>query len=260
MTGKPRVNAREKATGNSRATRSTKEPTSAKLAHGGRRPGAGRPRARPGKRVPHVSRGVHPARLPVHVTLRSRLTRLRNELILKAFARAIAAANRRHGERFRIAHYSLQQNHVHLVVEAECAQALSRGMQGLAVRLAHRLNRALRRRGTFWADRFHSRRLSNAAEVRRVLVYVHANHRKHEPELGVGVDPYSSGIWFTGWEELRPLPLSIDISKRTLDLERAPVVRARTRLLRYGWRVHGRISIEEAPSRGTTESVTTGRR
>jgi REP element-mobilizing transposase RayT len=192
----------------------------------------------------------------VHVTLRSRLRRLRNEVILKAFASAIAAANRRHEERFRIAHYSLQQNHVHLVVEAESAEALSRGMQGLAVRLAHRLNRALRRRGTFWADRFHSRRLSGAAEVRRVLVYVHANHRKHEPDLRAGVDPYSSGIWFTGWEELRPLPLSVDISKRTLDFERAPVARARTRLLRDAWRVHGRISLEETPTTAPRRTMT----
>jgi hypothetical protein len=121
-------------------------------------------------------------------------------------------------------------------------------MQGLAVRLAHRLNRALRRRGTFWADRFHSRQLLNATEVRRVIVYVHANYRKHEPELGVGVDPYSSGLWFTGWEELRPLPLALGISERTLNLERAPVAKARTRLLRDSWRIAGRISISEAPS------------
>ena len=140
---------------------------------------------------------------------------------------------------------------MHLIVEAECAQDLSRGMQGLAVRLAHRLNRVLRRRGTFWADRFHSRQLLNPAEVRRVLVYVHANHRKHQPALRAGIDPYSSGIWFTGWEENRPLPLSVAISKRTLDFERAPVVRARTRLLRDAWRLNGRISIEEAPVRET---------
>jgi REP element-mobilizing transposase RayT len=168
--------------------------------------------------------------------------------VLKAFARAIASANARHLEHFRVVHYSLQRNHVHLVIEAECERALSRGMQGLAVRLAHCINRALGRRGTFWADRFHSRELQTPGEVRRVLLYVHANYRKHEPKLGVGIDPYSSGIWFSGWREARPLPLAVAISKRTIDVERAPVATARSWLLRRGWLQAGTISVNDAPS------------
>jgi REP element-mobilizing transposase RayT len=173
---------------------------------------------------------------------------MRSQTVLKAFARAIAAANARHSHHFRVVHYSLQRDHVHLIVEAECEGTLSRGMQGLAVRLAHRINRVLGRRGSFWADRFHSRELQTPGEVRRVLVYVHANYRKHEPELRVGIDPYSSGLWFSGFRESRPLPLSIGISKRTIDLERAPVAAARSWLLRTGWLQAGTISVRDAPA------------
>lgn len=173
---------------------------------------------------------------------------MRSQVVLKAFARAIAAANARHSEHFRVVHYSLQRDHVHFVVEADDEKRLSRGMQGLAVRLARRLNRVLRRRGTFWADRFYSRALQTPGEVRRVLVYVHANYRKHEPELRVGVDPYSSGLWFTGFREPRPLPLAVGVSKRVLDLERPQVVPAQSWLLRSGWLQAGPISVRDAPS------------
>ena len=182
------------------------------------------------------------------MTLRSRFGGLRSQTVLKAFARAIAAANARHAQHFRVVHYSLQRNHVHLIVEAECEVTLSRGMQGLAVRLAHRINRVLGRRGTFWADRFHSRELQTPGEVRRVLVYVHANYRKHEPDLRVGIDPYSSGPWFSGFREARPLPFAVEISRRIVEIERAPVVVARSWLLRRGWLQAGDISIREAPA------------
>ena len=168
--------------------------------------------------------------------------------MLKVFSRAIGAANARHAERFRIVHYSLQRDHVHFIVEAESAVALSRGMQGLAVRLAHRINRVLGRSGIFWADRFHSRELQTPGEMRRALVYVLGNYRKHEPLLRAGIDPYSSAVWFAGFRESRPLPFAIGVSERTLDLERAPVVSARTWLLRRGWLQAGCISVRDAPS------------
>ncbi len=58
--------------------------------------------------------------------------------------------------------------------------------------------------------------------MRRVLVYVLGNYRKHEPRLRVGIDPYSSAVWFAGFYEPRPLPFAIGISEKTLDLERTP--------------------------------------
>jgi REP element-mobilizing transposase RayT len=46
---------------------------------------------------------------------------------------------------FRVVHYSIQRHHLHLVVEAANRQALSRGMRGLAIRVARRINKVLGR-------------------------------------------------------------------------------------------------------------------
>jgi REP element-mobilizing transposase RayT len=42
---------------------------------------------------------------------------------------------------FRVVHYGVMGDHVHLIVEGVNREALSRGMQGLAIRLAKALNR-----------------------------------------------------------------------------------------------------------------------
>lgn len=150
-------------------------------------------------------------------------------------------------ERFRVVHYSIQNNHVHLIVEAEDGQALSRGMQGLMIRLARAINRVLRRRGSLWTDRFHARALSGTLDARNVLVYVTCNFRKHEPGLPAGVDPYSSGVWFEGWREGGSPPLAVAVPERALDPRASPVAAPRTWLLRRGWRQHGAISWTESP-------------
>lgn len=219
---------------------------------GGRRPGAGRKPTFPGKRVRHAPRPQHRASSPVHVTLRSAFRGLRREVILPVFARAIAGSNRVWVERFRVVHYSIQSNHVHLVVEAEDSESLSRGTQGLAIRLARAINRVLRRRGSLWVDRYHARPLTDPLDVRNVLVYVTANFRKHEPALRAGVDPYSSGLWFDGWREARPRPLAIAVSRHIL-ASCPPVAAPRTWLLRVGWKHYGGlISWAERPRAQST--------
>jgi REP element-mobilizing transposase RayT len=54
----------------------------------------------------------------------------------------------------KVVHFSVQGNHLHLIIEAEGRGALSRGMQSLAVRIAIGLNRPSRRNGTVFADRY----------------------------------------------------------------------------------------------------------
>ena len=93
----------------------------------------------------------------------------------------------------------MQADHLHLLVEATDSRALSRGIQGFAIRAAKAVNRTLRRRGTVWADRFHARALRTPREVRHALVYVLTNLRKHMPGAR-GIDPRSSAPWFVGWK------------------------------------------------------------
>src|SRR5207247_1292169 len=100
----------------------------------------------------------------------------------------------------RIVHFAIQSNHVHLLVEARDARSLSRGMQGLLVRIARNSNRAWKRKGSVFADRYHSRALRTPREVRNALVYVLQNSRKHGCHIA-GVDPFTSGRDFDGWKK-----------------------------------------------------------
>ena len=135
----------------------------------------------------------------MHVTLRARdgLPSLREPVITREVTLRIRAANHSRSLRqlFRVVHFSIQDDHVHLVVEAE-SDALSRGVQGLAIRIARHVNALLRIRGSFWGDRFHARELTNPRAVRNALVYVLMNVKKHIPRWGDGIDPCSSAPWF----------------------------------------------------------------
>src|SRR4051812_11534698 len=202
---------------------------------GGRRAGAGRKPNGPRAGVPHTPRPAHQSRHPVHVTLRAKraLPSFRSDGLFPHVRRALAAASKR---MFRLIHFSVQSDHLHLIVEADDKPALSRGMQGLAVRAAKAVNRATGRRGSVWSDRYHARPLRTPRETRHGLVYVLLNFRKHL-RAAPGVDPRSSGAWFDGWRRHpRPTP------------ERPPVLPARTWLARTGWRRAGPvIDPAEAP-------------
>jgi putative transposase len=154
---------------------------------GGRRPGAGRPRIheRPGlvgPGVSHLEREKFVSLKAVHVTQRIRpaVGYLRKQRPAKVLLQAFKDASE--SGRMRIAHYSIQGNHLHLVVEAEDAVALSRGIQGLAVRVARRLNRCLGRRGPVFADRYHSRVLDSRRALANAVRYVVNNYRHHTRE------------------------------------------------------------------------------
>lgn len=164
---------------------------------GGHRAGAGRPRKRVGRGMSHLARPVLPRRYPVHVTLRMLpdVWSLRSQRCFKVIAHAFWACKERVG--LRLNHFSVQGNHLHLIVEAEDRQALARGVQGIAIRMAIGIDRVMERRGRVFSDRYHSHILRTPTEVRRALRYVRENHVKHAREVGravsqTSVDPYSS--------------------------------------------------------------------
>jgi hypothetical protein len=154
--------------------------------------------------------------------------------------RALAAA---HKAAFRVVHFSVQTEHVHLVVEGDDHVALARGVQGLAVRCAKAVNRAVRRRGSVWASRYHAHALRTPTETRRGLVYVLLNFRKHL-HASPGVDPRSSGPWFDGWR--RPGPPAVPIPTGT-----TPTLPGKTWLITIGWRrAGGAIALDDGPREG----------
>jgi REP element-mobilizing transposase RayT len=203
---------------------------------GGRRKGAGRPSRR--STAKHRTRPAHPRWQPVHVTLRAvrPLPSLRRQAIFAAIRRAFPQTAR---SWFHIVHFSVQNDHVHLVVEADDRQSLGRGMAGVAIRLARAVNRVLRRRGAIWSCRYHARALTTPREVRNAIVYVIFNLRKHVPGSR-GWDACSSARWLDGWATpLTGPPLQ--------EPENPPVCRPETWLARTGWKRLGLIQLGEAP-------------
>jgi putative transposase len=131
-------------------------------AHGGARRGAGRKRVAPKARVLHRPRTLLTGREPVLVTLTTQrpIANLRGRRAMERIVRSLSRAKDRLGA--RIVHYSVQRDHLHLIVEAEGTRSLSRAMQGLSVRITKALNRALGRKGKVFTDRFHDRALDLA--------------------------------------------------------------------------------------------------
>ncbi len=122
--------------------------------------------------------------LPVHVTLRMarHVYNLRSRRSFSVIARALAAAAARFG--VRIVEFSVQGNHVHLIVESGAHEALSRAMQGFSIRVAKGLNAMMHRRGRVLGDRYHAHVLRTPLETRRAVLYVRNNHRKHMAQVG----------------------------------------------------------------------------
>src|SRR5262245_60425624 len=166
---------------------------------GGKRRGAGRKPARERARVSHAKRERLAGRFPVLVTMRLRagLQNLRADdthaLLRDVF---VAGSN----GAFRVIEYSVQTNHLHAIVEANGERALSRGMNGLATRIARGLNRTWRRAGRVFDDRFHARTLRCPRAVRIALIYVLSNARKHGAWRARMPDEYSSAPSFDGWK------------------------------------------------------------
>jgi REP element-mobilizing transposase RayT len=107
---------------------------------GGPRPGAGRPRGRRPV-VYHVRRESIPRECPAHITLRMQrdVPSLRRRAFVRELRRSFAAACER-GD-FRIAQFSIQRDHIHMLVEAADKRALGRGMKSISARVARAVNR-----------------------------------------------------------------------------------------------------------------------
>ena len=108
---------------------------------GGARPGAGRKPNKTRRRVAHTTRERVTRHSAVHVTQRvdTRGFSLRTKRTGAALRTCFRFGAERFG--FRLIEYSIQRDHLHFIVEADNTRSLSRGMQGLKIRIAKALNR-----------------------------------------------------------------------------------------------------------------------
>jgi REP element-mobilizing transposase RayT len=222
--------------------------------NGQKRVGKNAGRKPKGKRAgsPHTERAEIDAREPQHVVLRvaADVAWLRTRHAYRAIRRALATVLDRADE-FRIVHFSVQGNHLHLLCEAQNKLALARGLQAFQISAAKHLNRecsrrSVRRRGKVFPDRYFAEAIDSVRQVRHTLNYVLNNWRKHRQDRGYSlfdgrVDPYSSGVWFAGWKE-RTEPVAIPP-----DYEPPRLSDPRTWYLTTGYKLAPPISVYEVP-------------
>src|SRR5262245_6338526 len=209
---------------------------------GGARKRAGRKPKGKKAGASHKTRPVLKQEVPLHVTLRF-VREVGNARAKKSFF-AIREAFRggRENFGFRLVHYSVQSNHVHLIVEANDKRALSRGMKGLKVRIARALNTLIGRSGSVFTERYHAHALNTPREVRNALRYVLLNAARHAAKNKTslnftGIDPCSSGLRFDGWT------VRVDCVLK----DEPPTADATFYLLTTLWKRHGRISPTDVP-------------
>ena len=207
---------------------------------GGRRLGAGRKPKGEQAGVPHRVRARMKKEHPMHVTARLQrgLPGLRRSRVFRVLRSCFLKGCDRKG--FRLVHFSVQSNHLHLLCEAVNQERMVRGLQGLFVRIAKALNKLWFRKGSVFADRYHDHVLRTPREVRSALAYVINNARKHRCAMAGLPDEFASGWWFDGWRER--------LSLTGLEPGPAPVTPARNWLVTTGWRKHHPpISVDEIP-------------
>jgi REP element-mobilizing transposase RayT len=215
------------------------------VSRGGRRPGAGRKRGRFPK-TPHRARPELLPGHPVHVTLR--LQRYVDELRTRQLYHVIRKVLALYLEwpDFHVVHISIQNNHLHLIVEAKNREALTSGMQSFAITCARALNRARGARGKVFASRYHARQITSPRQARHTLAYVLNNWRRHHADIVGGrlinfpYDPYSSALSFTGWTKR----FDVRMPAEWIPL---PVSPPQTALLKWQFERFGRIDPYECP-------------
>lgn len=210
---------------------------------GGKRAGAGRKKS--GRRVgaPHRRRPELSSKHPVHVTMKMDRRRpgLRNRHIYRKVHRVLRGFLGR--DDFRVVHISIQDTHLHLLVEAANRNTLTRSMQSLAIRFQRAINGEV---GRLFVERYHSVQIKTARQARCALAYVLNNWRRHRLDIddrgrmvAAKLDEFSSALTFRGW---RGTTFATPTGYEVL-----PVSAPTTWLLRVGWAEYGRIDPYETP-------------
>jgi hypothetical protein len=162
-----------------------------------------------------------------------------------------------------VVHYSVQRDHLHLIVEGQDRHDLSAQMRKLFSRIALAVNAVAQRRGSLFRDRHHREELDGPTKTRNARIYVLFNDRKHYAQNGGAIteaflsdlDDHSSAAWLDAkdWDpRARPPPeLLARLRARDADIDRhgPPVSGADTWFAQSGWRTRGggAISLHELP-------------
>jgi REP element-mobilizing transposase RayT len=148
---------------------------------GGRRENSGRMRIKSAG-VAHRSREKVSMRTPVHINLKLSHS-LRNGTGIAALRRSVENARKY----LKILHYSLETNHIHLIIEAKDNEHLEMGMRSFTNTFVKMIGK-----GSLQKERYHLHVLRTREEVRNAFRYVIMNHLNHTKMNSIKADLFSS--------------------------------------------------------------------
>ncbi|MDO9181155.1 MAG: transposase [Bacteriovorax sp.] len=151
--------------------------------------GAGRP-AINDVGIRHISRPRIKRLTALHLTIKVRANKadIKSKKILEALHHAIKRARLK---KLKIIHYTLEYNHVHLLVECNDNNILHLGMQALGISFSKAINKIKSLSGGVYKHRYHFRKLATRRELKNVFHYIINNGKKHKRATSM-IDPYNS--------------------------------------------------------------------
>lgn len=143
--------------------------------------------------IRHTKRLIFNLPSAFHITIKVKENKadIKNKNILKSLHHAIKRARL---QGIRVLHFTLEYNHVHLVLEASNHKELHKGMQAFGISFAKKINKQKHLNGTVYKNRYHQRLLKTRSEFKNAIQYVFSNGLKHKRALSK-LDPYNSLIF-----------------------------------------------------------------
>lgn len=152
---------------------------------------AGRP-AKNDAGIRHTKRPdlTRPSSLHLTVKIEKSKANLKNKNVLAILKKAIFNARR---QGLKVIHYSLEYDHIHLIIEADNNRTLGKGMQAFGVTLAKAINRMRKVKGQVYKHRYHFRQITSSRQLKNVMTYIFNNGVKHKTSA-TALSPFNS-IW-----------------------------------------------------------------
>ena len=129
-----------------------------------------------------------PSSLHLTIKIAKNKAGVKNKQILKVLKRAILKGR---SAGIRIIHFTLEYDHIHLLVEADCKIKLGRGMMRFGVTLAKGINHYRRDQGQVYKHRYHQRFITSRRDLKNVMNYIFHNGLKHRTATKL-LNPYHS--------------------------------------------------------------------
>jgi hypothetical protein len=145
------------------------------------------------QRIWHRSRPTLPAGKPLHVTLKSdhkSIATFRKKIVYKEIR---AAMKRARLLGVRIVAYTVQRDHLHLLLEANNSLELGNAMRAMSISLSKRLSFLNGKKLKVFKQRYHLHILNSLREIRHAIKYIFSNGKKHGATNSHG-DWYSSQV------------------------------------------------------------------